>query len=65
MKNLLEENKRSSNKQDLYKQFWSMIPEIEKFIPESKREDVEKIKKILEKYENEPVKNEVGAVYMP
>ena len=39
-----------------------MIPDIEKFIPESKKEDVEKIKKILKEYEKakEPAKMEGG-----
>ena len=43
-----------------------MIPEIEKFIPESKREDVAKIKKILKEYEKakEPAKMEGGEEYM-
>lgn len=60
MKALLEENKRSRNRQDLYKQFWPMIPEIEKFIPESKKDDVEKIKKILREYEKEKEPAKMG-----
>ena len=66
MKALLEENRQNHNKQKLYQKYWPMIPEIEKFIPESKREDVAKIKKILKEYEKakEPAKMEGGEEYM-
>ena len=66
MKALLEENYQNSNRQNLYQKYWPMIPEIEKLIPESKREDVEKIKKILKQYEKakEPAKMEGGEKYM-
>ena len=60
MKALLEENQQNRNRKELYQKYWPLIPSIEKFIPESKKEDVEKIKKILKGYEKEPAKLEGG-----
>ena len=60
MKALLEENQRNRQRKEIFQKYWPMIPSIEKFVPESKKEDVEKIKKILKDYEKQPVKMEGG-----
>lgn len=64
MKMLLEDNQKNIKKYELYEKYWPIIPNIEHFAPESKKGDLESIKKILKEYEKikEPAK---GGEEMP